>query len=104
MRTPKISRVFPARTRGDYRLLLEFENGEERVYDLAPRLESEVFAPLRTRELFERVRVVAGSLEWPAERDLAYDSLYAESVPRSAETPREMFSEVEPPLKRTLGA
>ena len=83
MRTPKILRVTPSRERGDYRLLLTFENGEERIYDLAPRLESEVFAPLRTRELFERVRVAYGSLEWPGERDLAYDSLYAESVPVS---------------------
>ena len=32
-----------------------------------------------------QVRVVYGSLEWPGERDLAYDMLYAESTPLPAE-------------------
>ncbi|MGI9173841.1 MAG: DUF2442 domain-containing protein [Rhodothermales bacterium] len=92
MQAPKIRHVTPSRESGDYRLLLEFENGEKRIYDLAPRMESEVFAPLKTRELFERVRVTYGSLEWPGERDLAYDSLYAESVPLGADEELRRFA------------
>ena len=93
MQPPKIRRATPSRETGDYRLLLEFDNGEKRIYDLAPRMESEVFAPLKTRALFERVRIAYGSLEWPGERDLAYDSLYAESAPLEADEELEQFAD-----------
>ena len=81
MKTPKIRQAHPSSEPDTYTLLLEFDNGEERMFDLKPHLSSEVFAPLRTRELFEQVRVVRGSLEWPGERDLAYDMLYHVSKP-----------------------
>ncbi len=60
---------------------LTFENREERWFDMQPYLRTPVFAPLASLDLFRQVEVVRGSLEWPGERDLAYDSLYAESVP-----------------------
>lgn len=82
-RTPKIKAVEP---RDDYTLLLTFENGERRVYDIRPELNTEVFKPLRDLQLFRRVQVVKGSLEWPGERDLAYDMLHHQSEPIEAET------------------
>lgn len=65
----------------DHTLTLSFENGERRSLDFKPYLGTPVFAPLADLDLFRKVRIVYGSLEWPGERDLAYDSLYAESVP-----------------------
>lgn len=65
----------------DHTLILTFVNGEKRLFDLKPYLATEVFGPLKDPELFRQVRVVHGSLEWPGERDLAYDMLYATSVP-----------------------
>ena len=82
-RTPKIEAVEP---RDDYTLLLTFENGEQRVYDMRPELSTEVFEPLRDLGLFRQVQVVRGSLEWPGERDLAYDMLHYRSEPIEAET------------------
>lgn len=80
--TPKITRVEP---HDNHTLTLAFSNGEQRVFDLKPHLETPVFIALRDLDLFRQVRVVYGSLEWPGERDLAYDMLYAASTPLPAE-------------------
>jgi hypothetical protein len=72
-----------AEPNNDHTVTLTFENGERRVFDFKPYLLTPVFAPLSDLDLFRQVKIVYGSLEWPGERDLAYDSLYAESVPLS---------------------
>lgn len=64
-----------------YRLELEFANGERRVFDLSPYLDHGVFRQLRDQNAFRAVRVVAGSVEWPGEIDLSYDSVYLDSLP-----------------------
>jgi hypothetical protein len=65
----------------NYRLLLSFENGETRIFDAAPYLERGVFQRIRHPGLFGLAKVVAGSVEWPGEIDLSYDTLYLESQP-----------------------
>jgi hypothetical protein len=65
----------------NYRLLLTFENGEKRIFDVKPYLSMRVFMPLRKTALFKTVRVVSGSIEWRGEIDLSYDTLYLESTP-----------------------
>ena len=65
----------------DYCLLLTFENGEKRTFDLKPYLNMGVFARLQNVALFKTVRVVSGSVEWHGEIDLSYDTLYMESKP-----------------------
>ncbi len=65
----------------DYCLLLTFENGEKRVFDLKPYLSKGVFTRLQNIALFKTVRVVSGSVEWHGEIDLSYDTLYMESKP-----------------------
>ena len=63
-----------------HRLLLEFANGETRLFDLTPWLDKGVFRALRDSPEFEQARVVDGSVEWPGEIDLSYDTLYLRSV------------------------
>jgi hypothetical protein len=65
----------------NYRLLLSFENGETRIFDAAPYLEKGVFKRIQHPGLFGLAKVVAGSVEWPGEIDLSYDTLYLESQP-----------------------
>ncbi|MDL1911820.1 DUF2442 domain-containing protein [Chloroflexi bacterium CFX6] len=69
------------RVQDDYRLLLTFENGEKRIFDLKPFLTKGVFTRLQNVALFKTARVVAGSVEWMGEIDLSYDTLYLASVP-----------------------
>jgi len=75
MMNPYVKTVRPI---ADYRLDLEFEDGERRIFDMNPYLDRGVFTRLRDRALFAAVRVVAGSVEWPGGLDLSYDTLYLE--------------------------
>ena len=74
---PHVTRATP---QAEYRLLLEFDNGETRLFDLSPWLDKGVFRALRDSPEFAQVRVVDGSVEWPGEIDLSYDTLYLRSV------------------------
>jgi hypothetical protein len=70
----------------DHTLTLTFEGGEKRFFDMKPYLAWPVFEPLRDLNLFSRVKVVYGSLEWHGERDLAHDMLYGKSQPLPVES------------------
>ena len=63
----------------DYCLLLTFENGEKRMFDLKPFFEKPVFRALKNMAVFKPARVVSGSVEWQGDVDLSYDTLYLES-------------------------
>ncbi|MDE0553241.1 MAG: DUF2442 domain-containing protein [Candidatus Poribacteria bacterium] len=65
----------------NYQLEVIFENDERRIFDVKPYLKRGVFVRLQNRATFQVVRVVAGSVEWPGELDLSYDTLYLESQP-----------------------
>jgi hypothetical protein len=80
---PYVKQVHPL---DDYRLLLVFENGEQRIFDVKPYLQRGVFTRLQNLAAFRSVRVVAGSVEWLGELDLSYDTLYLESQPVSEPT------------------
>jgi hypothetical protein len=58
-----------------------FGNGQRRIFDVKLYLRHGVFIRLQDRALFQAARVVAGSIEWPGELDLSYDTLYLESQP-----------------------
>lgn len=75
---PYVKQVRPLE---DYQLELVFENGEKRIFDVKPYLQRGVFVRLQNLAAFQAVRVVAGSVEWPGELDLSYDTLYLESQP-----------------------
>jgi hypothetical protein len=74
---PRVSAVLPVE---DYKLLLTFTNGEQRLFDAKPLLTIEVFKPLSNKQLFEAVKVAYGSVLWPHDIDYCPDTLYAESV------------------------
>jgi hypothetical protein len=77
-------KVRVARPLPEHRLLLEFSNGEQRVFDVSPYLSRGVFRELRNPASFAAARVIAGSVEWPGAIDLSYDTLYLESTPVSS--------------------
>ena len=65
----------------DYRLEVLFENGERRMFQAKSYLQHGICVRLQNRAIFQAARVVAGSVEWPGEIDLSYDTLYLESQP-----------------------
>ena len=68
----------------DYQLVLKFDNGEKRVFDIKPYFDKPVFAKLQNINIFKTARVVSGSVEWTGNVDLSYDTLYVESKPTKA--------------------
>ncbi len=88
---PYVKQVRPLE---DYELELIFENGEQRIFDVKPYLKRGVFVRLQNLATFQAVRVVAGSVEWPGELDLSYDTLYLESQP-TAITPEVLQRQAE---------
>ncbi len=69
----------------NFELLLTFTSGEQRIFDAKPYLDKGVFKRLREKNCFMGARVVSGSVEWPGEIDLSYDTLYLESQPFSSQ-------------------
>jgi len=80
--------VKSVQTQDNHCLLLTFENGEKRIFDLKPYLNKGIFARLKNVALFKTARVVSGSVEWHGEIDLSYDTLYLESTPVRAKSKR----------------
>lgn len=81
---PQVIRLAP---QANHRLLLEFANGEVRLFDLTPWLDKGVFRALRDSPDFAQAQVVDGSVEWPGEIDLSFDTLYLHSVTVKQVTP-----------------
>lgn len=65
----------------EHRLLLEYQGGERRCFDLKPLLALPPWTPLVDEALFRRVRLVHGTAAWPGEIDLAPETLYDDSSP-----------------------
>ena len=69
------------KTLKEYKLLITFDNKEQRVFDVAPYLSDSFFAPLSNPAIFNSVKVNPVSLEWAGEIDICPDELYYNSTP-----------------------
>ena len=73
--------VKEVKTLNEYKLLLTFENGEVRLFDMSPYLEKGVFRELKDLSLFKSARVSFDTVEWENEVDIDTETLYEDSVP-----------------------
>lgn len=74
-------RVLKATPMEDYKLLITFTNGEEKVFDMEPKLKYPAFKELKDKNLFNLVKVNFGTIEWADKIDYCPDSLYQDSIP-----------------------
>lgn len=65
----------------EYKLFLEFENGEKRIIDMAPYMDKKPFVRLKDFPLFAQAFVDYGTVVWPGNIDIAPETLYDRSVP-----------------------
>ena len=65
----------------DDTLLLTFENGEKRRFDMKPLLEKKPFSKLNKSPLFMKATVNFGTVVWPGEIDIAPETLWDQSQP-----------------------
>ena len=73
--------VVKVEAKSDYRLILEFENGEKRVFDMRPYMDKKPFADLKGSRLFTMASVDYGTVVWPGNIDIAPETLYDLSNP-----------------------
>ena len=64
----------------DYKLHIEFTNGEHGVYDCSHLLGFGVFRELKDRNYFKKARVSDCTVVWPNEQDICPDTLYLDSI------------------------
>lgn len=65
----------------DYGLLLTFNSGERRHFDMRPYLHYPVFRRLGNPAYFSLARVDYGTVVWPGNIDIAPETLYDRSTP-----------------------
>lgn len=75
--TPSAVKVKPLK---DYKLLVTFDNGEEKIYDVSPLIRGDWFSRLRDMNLFKTVHIAGLSVEWEEGQDICPDDLYYNSV------------------------
>lgn len=64
-----------------YRLQLEFENGEHRIFDMTPYMDKKPFVRLKDSSIFACAHIDYGTVVWPGEIDIAPETLYDGSIP-----------------------
>lgn len=63
-----------------YKLLLKFENDEEKVFDVSPYLDLGKFSELKDVSLFNSVTVSFDTIKWSNHLDLDPELLYQKST------------------------
>lgn len=84
MLQPKITDVKPL---PEYKLLLHYETGERKVFDVSPYISGEWFGKLKDVDYFNTVRVSGPSVEWAGGQDIAPHELYDNSTPAGDSIP-----------------
>ncbi|MDD2652195.1 MAG: DUF2442 domain-containing protein [Sulfurimonas sp.] len=64
----------------DYTILLTFENGENKIFDMKPYIDKGFFKQLQDKTYFKTVKPFMDSIQWKNGQDLCPDTLYLESV------------------------
>jgi len=64
----------------NFHLILTFENGEKRQFDMKPYLEYGIFQELKDLTLFKSVKTSFDTVEWANEADLDPELLYQQSL------------------------
>jgi hypothetical protein len=73
---PAIKEVIPGI---DYTLLLTFDNGDKRRFDMKPYLEKGIFRELKDIAKFNTVHISFDTIEWENEADFDPEVLFNDS-------------------------
>ena len=68
--------VIQAEYRGQYRILVTFNDGSEKTIDFRGWLEGPIFGPLKEVAYFQRFFIDGGTIAWPNGADIAPETLY----------------------------
>ena len=63
----------------EYKILVTFDNGEKKQFDVKPYLKFKPFKDLENEKEFRKVKVAGLSIEWENGADICPDELYYNS-------------------------
>ena len=63
----------------DHTLVLLFDDGSQRLFDVRPYLDKGIFVELKNLAYFRQVRIASGTVQWPHQQDIAPETLYHDS-------------------------
>ena len=72
--------VIHVKAKPDFALLLEFENGEQRQFDMAAYIDQKPWVRLKSGNAFQGAFVENGTVAWPGNIDIDPETLYERSV------------------------
>jgi hypothetical protein len=75
--------VIEVRVQPGFALLLEFQNGERRRFDMCAYIDQKPWVRLKVGNLFQGAFVENGTVAWPGNIDIDPETLYEYSVPVS---------------------
>ena len=73
MKYPKVSDVKP---QNDYTVILTFETGEKKIFDVSPYINGEWYGKLADQKFFNTVHPCGNTIEWADGQDIAPHELY----------------------------
>lgn len=79
MLRPKPIKVKPLE---NYLLLISFNNGENKIFDVKPMILGSWFGELWDKSIFNTVKISGNTVEWVNGQDVCPDDLYYLSIPK----------------------
>jgi len=73
---PKFTTVKPL---PDYKIHMEFDNGETRIFDMKPYLDISQYVVLKDVERFNKMKITGFYIDWGSRVDIGIEILYKES-------------------------
>ncbi len=73
--------VVNVQARPDFALMLEFDNGERRLFNMVPYMDQRPWVKLKSNNMFQAAFVENGTVAWPGNVDIDPETLYELSVP-----------------------
>lgn len=74
--------VIHVKTIEDHVLLLTFENGESKTYDMTYLFNKGVYKKLKHPIVFNKAKVENGTVKWPFDLDISQEELYLNGLKR----------------------
>jgi len=73
-----MNKVIAVKPEEDYQLVVKFDTGEIKRFDMKPYLDRGVFKELKNRDYFKNVHIAFDTVQWEHEQDVSPETLYIE--------------------------
>jgi hypothetical protein len=73
-----MKKVIAVKPNNDFSLVVKFDDGKIRRFDVKPYLDREVFKELKNRDYFKNVSIAFDTVQWGHEQDIGPETLYIE--------------------------